>query len=120
MNLQQIHLNQMLGSLIDLCKQELELDSVPDIQLLRNHPTIPGSASFGVFDGSIKVVSKDRHPMDVMRTVAHELVHWKQKVSGHEMDGSDGSATENQANAVAGAIMRKFGKKYPGYFSTDN
>jgi hypothetical protein len=32
------------------------------------------------------------------------------------MDGSDGSDTENQANAVAGIIMRKFGQRYPQYF----
>lgn len=107
----------MLRHLVELCCQELDIQDLPDIQLLRNQPTITGSPSFGVFDGSIKVVSKDRHPMDVMRTVAHELVHWKQKTLGHEMDGSDGSSTENQANAVAGAIMRKFGKMYPEYYN---
>jgi hypothetical protein len=51
-----------------------------------------------------------------MRTLAHELVHWKQRESGLELDGSDGSETEDQANAVAGVIMRKFGKMYPEYF----
>lgn len=117
MNIQEIQLNKMLRHLVELCCQELDIQDLPDIQLLRNQPTITGSPSFGVFDGSIKVVSKDRHPMDVMRTVAHELVHWKQKTLGHEMDGSDGSSTENQANAVAGAIMRKFGKMYPEYYN---
>jgi Zn-dependent peptidase ImmA (M78 family) len=54
--------------------------------------------------------------MDVMRTLAHELVHWKQMMDGDELDGSDGSSTENEANAIAGLIMRKFAKMYPDYF----
>lgn len=107
----------MLGKLLSLCSIELGLSELPDIELLTNQSTITGSPSFGVFDGSIKVVSKDRHPVDVMRTVAHELVHWKQRTLGHKMDGSDGSDTENQANAVAGEIMRKFGKMYPHFYN---
>ena len=54
--------------------------------------------------------------MDVLRTLAHELVHWKQCQMGEELDGADGSDTENQANAVAGIIMRRFGKSCPHLF----
>ena len=54
--------------------------------------------------------------MDVLRTLAHELVHWKQCQMGEELDGADGSDAENQANAVAGIIMRRFGKSYPHLF----
>ena len=59
---------------------------------------------------------KGRHLVDISRTLAHELVHWKQRIEGQELDGSDGSETENQANAIAGIIMRRFGQRYPEYF----
>lgn len=115
MNLKELLLNQMVEQLITLCRKELELDYFPEIEFV-NSATVGSETSFGIFDGAIKVAIKDRHPMDIMRTLAHELVHWKQSQEGHQMDGSDGSETENQANAIAGIILRRFGHIYPEYF----
>ena len=109
----------MLSHLTELCQEILELDDLPPIEIIEDQPSVQSGEkhSFGVFDGhSIKVVSYKRHPMDVMRTLAHELTHWKQKQSGQELDGSDGSDVENEANSTAGIILRKFGERYPQYF----
>ena len=119
MKLREFVQNHMLTHLLQLCKDELDLEELPNINMLDDATTVSSGSSFGEFDGTgINVVSKDRHPVDVMRTLAHELVHWKQRLEGMELDGSDGSETENQANAVAGEIMRKFGKMYPEYFTS--
>lgn len=115
MKLKDIVLEPMITHLLRLCKRELGINELPEI-ILVDEPTVGNGSSFGEFDGSIKVVSQGRHPMDVARTLAHELVHWKQQMAGQEMDGSDGSNIENEANAQAGVIMRKFGKMYPEYF----
>ncbi len=113
----EILLEGMLDNFFEMCKEELELDELPPIELVSDQPTVEGS-SFGVFtDEGLKVVTMNRHPMDVFRTLAHELTHWKQRLIGLPMDGSDGSDTENQANATAGIIMRKFGKAYPECFT---
>lgn len=116
MKLNEVLLEHMVSHLLELCKKELEIGELPPIRLV-NEPTVGSDHSFGVFENeSIQVVSKNRHPVDVMRTLAHELVHWKQRTMGQEMDGETGSETENQANAIAGAIMRNFGEMYPEYF----
>jgi Zn-dependent peptidase ImmA (M78 family) len=116
MKLKEVVSEHMITHLLQLCKRELGLSEVPNIMLL-DTPTVEGGTSFGQFDGdSIQVVVKNRHPVDIMRTLAHELVHWAQSSAGMELDGSDGSSIENQANAIAGVIMRKFGKMYPQYF----
>jgi hypothetical protein len=108
--------SHMVTHLLQLCKSELDIDDLPEIEFI-NDSTVGTGTSFGLFDGeTVYVVTKDRHPMDVMRTLAHEIVHWKQQISGQELDGSDGSGIENEANAVAAVIMRKFGKMYPHYF----
>lgn len=108
--------SHMVTHLLQLCKQELELDELPPINFVEDE-TVGGGTSFGEFtDDGIDVVTVGRHPVDIMRTLAHELVHWKQRVDGLELDGSDGSETENQANSIAGIIMRKFGHMYPEYF----
>ena len=114
MKLNEVQLQGMVRHLLKICKADLGLDNVPEIQLL-NKPL--ESDSFGEFDGkSIRVVAKDRHPIDVMRTLAHELAHHRQAMEGRELDGSDGSEDENEANAVAGMIMRKFAHQHPEYF----
>lgn len=109
--------DHMITHLLQLCKEDLNINELPPITMVDDEPTVGGGTAFGEFDGnSIRVVTMGRHPMDVMRTLAHELVHWKQMSDGDDLDGSDGSDTENEANAIAGTIMRKFGKKYPHYF----
>jgi hypothetical protein len=51
---------------------------------------------------------------DICRTIAHELVHRKQDEMGFIKDrntaGETGSPIENQANAVAGILLRDYGK----------
>lgn len=118
MKLKEIVLEHMVTELLEIVKYTLELDQLPKIVVL-DEPTIPGQTSFGIFDSnsqSVVVAAQGRHPMDVLRTLAHELVHWKQKTLGYDLDGSDGSDTENEANAVAGQIMRTVGRLHPEYF----
>lgn len=60
----------------------------------------------------------NRHPIDIMRTLAHEYVHYKQHMEKGLIRKSSyaGSPTENQANAKAGEIMRKYGRLHPELF----
>jgi hypothetical protein len=57
---------------------------------------------------------------DILRTLAHELVHHMQNGKGelNSDSGEDGSPTENEANATAGLIMRKFGRENPEIFES--
>jgi hypothetical protein len=108
--------SHMINYLLQLCKKEIGFSQLPPIKFI-NEPHVPNTTSFGVFDGkSIQVVILNRHPIDISRTLAHELVHWHQQISGEELDGTTGSNTENDANAIAGVILRKFGEMYPEYF----
>lgn len=106
------NVNDVLNRFLPFAKKYLDLKEVPYIE------TISGAESremksFGCWDGQkIKLNVADRHPMDVMRTLAHELVHHAK----NHCDGSDGSDDENEANAVAGVIMRKFAKANPDLF----
>jgi GNAT superfamily N-acetyltransferase len=104
--------------------KRLGIDKLPDIQLKQQigtseHPT------FGLFDpdtNSVQVATGGRHVMDVLRTLAHELVHHKQRELDmiQPGDGATGSRIENQANAVAGVLMRDFADQHPDYFGALN
>lgn len=89
----------------------------PKIHLQFNRKGLVTTASYG--DNKVKIYSKDRATVDIMRSIAHELTHLKQDVEGrlednnHDSNNEAGSPIENEANATAGIIMRKFGEKYP-------
>lgn len=94
----------------------LEINRAPKIKLVND----TGTTALGYFDVEnevIVVTVKDRHQMDIMRTLAHELVHRKQKEFKSELDGSTGSVDENEANAMAGVLLRQWGKQNPDQFN---
>jgi hypothetical protein len=74
--------------------------------------------AFGMMnsDGIVYISIINRHPLDILRTVAHEVVHYKQSIKRVAMNPNPGSPSENEANAKAGEIMRKYGKLHPELF----
>jgi len=91
----------------DDIKVELAYERTPDLT----------TTAYYNLDGFIKIYVKDRAIIDVCRSIAHELVHHQQNIQGRLLnagkDGEDGSPIENEANAVAGVIIRKYGKLNP-------
>lgn len=112
---------QIIKKFIDFCQDHLELDRLPTINLVSGSERSVKNKSFGGYGGhNINVSISNRHIMDVCRTLAHELVHFRQDLRG-ELAGDDpgatGSPQENEANAEAAVIMRNWGKKYPMLFA---
>ena len=103
---------EVLDKFIPFVKTELGITDVPPINLVTGKESREMRA-FGCWDGEkITLNPEGRHSMDVMRTLAHELVHYSH---GHT-NGEDGSDDENEANAKAGVIMRRFAKANPELF----
>jgi hypothetical protein len=97
--------------------KKLEIKKAPHIKLVAGS----GTNALGYFNSETKdivIAIKNRHQMDIMRTLAHELVHRKQSESG-EINGKTGSSNENQANALAGVLLRHWGEKNPDHFNEE-
>jgi Zn-dependent peptidase ImmA (M78 family) len=58
----------------------------------------------------------------VLRSLAHELVHHRQEELGmiEAMSGDTGSEIENEANALAGVLLRDYGKQNVQIYDLDN
>jgi hypothetical protein len=112
----------MLDSFVSFASEKLGIKSMPNMKLSKDEM----ETTFGGYnpaEKSILVVSKNRHPMDIFRTVAHELVHHKQNEDGRlgkdiEKEGATGSDIENEANSEAGKIMRWFARSNPDMFKS--
>ena len=61
-----------------------------------------------MYPDKIVISIVNRHPIDILRTVSHEFVHYKQVVDGKKISSNPGSPAENEANAKAGEIIRKY------------
>ena len=101
--------------------KELRLDSLPKITFSNDSQEAVEHGSWGGYrtgDKSIRIVIAKRHPADIFRTLAHELVHYKQDLTGrlNPGDGKTGSDVENEANSRAAIIMRNFAEAKPSLF----
>ena len=71
---------------------------------------------------SIKVYIKNRAIVDILRSLAHEMVHHKQNQRGELENnphaGDDGSPQENESNAKAGELIRIFGRQNPEIYES--
>lgn len=113
-----IQFNSILKKFIVFLKRELSLTiDIPYI-LIDDADFSKKTRAFGMMnsDGIIYVSIINRHPLDILRTVAHEVVHYKQSIKRVAMNPNPGSPSENEANAKAGEIMRKYGKLHPELF----
>jgi len=110
---------EIIQNFVDFACKRIGLQQRPNIKLIRNPKHAVKRKSFGGYmGGNIEIMIGNRHVMDVMRTLAHELVHYKQDSDGvlRPDSGRDGSEHENEANAKAAVIMRLWGKMNPDLF----
>lgn len=110
---------EKLNTFVKFVKDQLELKTVPTISIQNGRNGLKTTANYDYNKENkvVKVNAKNRALVDVMRSIAHELVHHKQyedgKLTNSLKDGADGSEIENEANAGAGILMRKYGKLNP-------
>lgn len=111
---------KLVKEFVKFTVKELGLKSLPKSIKFEGDGYSAQHLTFGTYNPStdeVVVVKGQRHPIDVLRTLAHELVHHKQREDGRELNGEDGSDIENEANAKAGELMRKFRKVRPEIFN---
>lgn len=114
-------LRQELLPFIAFVKKRMKLKSNPGVRMVQSMNHQGGQPSFATYsprDNLITVVYKNRHIIDILRSLAHEMAHAKQHEQ-HALEiqsGQTGSKQENQANAWAGILMRDWAKQNPYLF----
>lgn len=110
-----------LKSFVEFASHYLGLGKAPNIRYKTEDDDYTSFAAYNPSSNEISILTKNRHPMDIYRSVAHELVHQRQnedkRLGNVEEDGKTGSDIENEANAMAGVIMRHFGRQNPENFN---
>jgi hypothetical protein len=117
-----VDIPKMFADFLPIAMKVLNINKLPKISLAKsiNDAEQP---TFGRYINDIVTIQLsivNRHPVDILRTLAHELVHFRQHSQGQlgTYSGETGSPEENEANEIAGVIMRNFNKAHPIYLST--
>lgn len=105
----------VITDFVEYVIQDLKLERPVVISLLpKSNPTHQiTTGGYQPGTGAISSRLEGRALVDVMRTIAHEMVHQNQDERG-EFDSPDyvhqniGGAMEDEANAVAGQLIKKY------------
>jgi hypothetical protein len=104
-----------LDEFVKFVKTELGLKNTPTISVQNHRNGLKTTANYDYTQDNkvIKVCAKNRALVDVMRSIAHEMVHHKQWEDGRlEVRPPDiGGEIEDEANAKAGQYIKLFAKK---------
>jgi len=104
------------ANFVQYCVKELNIQQRPFIKLIADKNWVAEYRSFGEYNPNnktIKVYYSGRNTADVLRSLAHELTHHRQEELGliEQGSGQTGTDIENEANAMAGILLRDFGKQ---------
>lgn len=101
---------------IKFISDELNLNDPFKVKLVtQRDDDLKTYAYYNPSNGFVKVYCKNRGLADVLRSIAHELIHHHQnqtgKIQGPTQDV--GGDIEDEANSVAGQLVKKFGYANP-------
>lgn len=108
---------KLIADFIDRCNNELSIDEECDYNIYfvdnRKKHGIKTTAFYDPRDNTIKIYAKGRMIIDCLRSLAHEMTHMMQQekglITGPVKD--EGGFHEDQANAKAGLIVKRFIKQ---------
>ncbi len=112
---------EVINDFIKFVVEKLSLTELPIVSLSYDETEASDMKSFGKYTpetNELKIIVINRNLADILRTIAHELIHHAQRLKGVlKPDSNDtGSEHENEANALAGVFMREYGKLNPIIF----
>jgi len=114
-------LKKILRRFYASCVSKLELQNPPRLRLETTPEWSQENGSFGQYDpdtNTLILATSGRHVLDILRTMAHEMTHRQQdEREPLPIDaGTTGSPWEDEANAMAGRIMRHWADEQPEMF----
>jgi hypothetical protein len=104
-----------LSNFLKFCRDELDITNDIRVFLLKKDNDLNlTTGGYNPKDKCVYIIYEGRQIADVIRTIAHELVHQKQDLQG-KIKGEIpdiGGVIEDTANAIAGRLVKMYVKKY--------
>lgn len=106
---------EVISQFLQFVKDNLDLEEIPNIHILDKRKD---GMTYGMFNPQtedVDVYGKNRGLADVLRTSAHEYVHYKQKIENRIPENLQhrDHELESEANTKAGDLVYMFGIEHP-------
>ena len=108
----------LLSEFCAYCADNLPIKGKFEIYVVADRPShgISTTAAYEVDNNVCRIYGKNRALVDICRSIAHEMTHMMQDemglLKGHIQDA--GGFHEDQANARAGELIKRFAKSKEG------
>ena len=93
-------------------EEQLGVEKPAKVQLHKSRKVLKTYADYSPSEGIVRTYISERSLADCLRSIAHELVHHKQNEEGRIKSSYD-IELEDEANAIAGRLIRAYANKYP-------
>lgn len=111
--------SETINSFIEFSLKTLKLNETPPINFLMKRKEGMTQGYFNPSTNEVAVYIKNRAIADILRSLSHELVHYKQNIC-KELENKEipdiGGEIEDEANALGGSIIKAFGKANPSIY----
>jgi Zn-dependent peptidase ImmA (M78 family) len=106
---------EIINHFADWCIKKLNIKKSPKITMIVDDEFVKNNRTFGSTSPTNEVVVYlgNRNTADILRTLCHELVHCRQfeiETAYPEMSQEQRQRIEDVANAMAGRLLRDYGK----------
>tara|TARA_R110002051_G_scaffold324163_1_gene420302 strand:+ start:45 stop:1388 length:1344 start_codon:yes stop_codon:yes gene_type:complete len=110
---QPVDREEIVDQFLSFCQDKLGYSTPASVMLVDDRNQLKTLASYNLQTNEVKVYSKNRALADILRSIAHELVHHQQLEDGridlNNLPQDVGGEIEDEANAVAGQLVKEFG-----------
>jgi hypothetical protein len=87
------------------CKEKLDLPNLPKIHILDNRNSGITTGGYNPNTHEIQVYGKGRALIDILRTLAHELTHYRQRLQDRIKSSERDWNLESEADTEAGKMV---------------
>ena len=106
--------HKVINHFIKFLNSKMPVDNINEIIFLGDKEGDMTTGSYKIESQVIKVLSKGRMLIDILRTLSHEWIHAAQHdFLGWEKGPDIGGRNEDGCNTYSGVLMKQYQKEFP-------
>ena len=116
---------KMIDEFVQFAKNKLGIQELPTFEFDHDVSSAKSKRTMATYNPSDKHIwcyENNRNMADLLRSIAHELTHHKQNEDGrlYAGAGETGTDIENEANSMAGVMLREYGQLNSEIYESTN